>query len=135
MKNVVYLVMFLLGIALTANSNEPTSIDGTYITTKTYNYDFDKKIWEDIGDVNHKLHLNTLQGVVEFRHQKFTITKYKEKLYKKTGALEYKLTLLDENGQVSLAILLILPDQKINEIVYQFYLSNDQLEASFDLKQ
>jgi hypothetical protein len=133
MKNLVATILTTL-LCLSTFANSMDRIDGVYYTTSSYRYNNVKKDWTKIQEDRKRFIINTQSGKINVDGEWFNILKMKSKNNKTIGGTDYRITLVNDNGDMFLALLTVipsaLPDEK-SEV--QFYMANNKIDISYDL--
>lgn len=134
MKQFALFALFVLGTTTASFSNEPPTIDGSYVTFHAFEYSYQTERWYEMDTAFQMLNISIANGTVQLGNNTYTIIKMKKKYNKKMDALDYELSLEDANGVRSTAIFVFYEEEESQEKSYaQFYLSNSEMEVSFDL--
>jgi hypothetical protein len=140
MKRITLLAFLVLGTTMASFSNEPlsnepTSIDGSYVTVNSFEYSFETGEWYDLDTAYQILSISSADGNIKLGEDSYSIVKMKKKYNKKTNSMNFEFNLLDAAGERSTAIFISYEKDELGETKYaQFYLSNIESEVSFDLK-
>ena len=136
MKKIAILTLFVLGIATSALSNEPPTIDGTYMTMGSFEYNYSSDKWVERESVAQLIEISIQNGTLKLGDQIFTIHKMKVKMNKKSGYLNYEFKLQDVNGEWAEASFIVSQDQTSgSHKPSEFYIFNSGAEISYDIQR
>ncbi len=134
MKKLVLLALFVLGTATASFSNEPPTIDGTYVTINSYAYSYEAGKWYELDTAYQMLEISIAEGVVRLGDNTYTILRMKKKDNKKMGSIDFEFRLANSKGEWLSATFVIFKREETGAKLYsQFYLSNAKMEVSYDL--
>lgn len=135
MKKITLWMLFVLGIATSALSNEPLTIDGTYMTTGSFEYSYTSDKWVEREATAQLIEISILNGTLKLGEQIFTIEKMKVKTNKKSGYVNYEFKLKNVNGEWADASLIVSQNQSAgNTKPSEFYIFSSGGEISYDIQ-
>lgn len=135
MKKIALWTLFVLGIATSALSTEPPAIDGTYMTTGSFEYSYTSDKWVEREATAQLIEISIVNGTLKLGEQVFTIQKMKVKTNKKSGYVNYEFKLQDANGEWAEASLIVSQNQTAgNTKASEFYIFNSGAEISYDIQ-
>lgn len=135
MRKIILLLLLVLGTVGAAISNEPPTIDGTYVTVNTFQFNPENKEWVELNKAHILLKISVTEGTLKLGGSTYNIKKLKTKYNKKEDSLDFKFKLTNSKGEWAVATFILY--EKTNtegmSAYPQFYLSDKEVDISFDV--